>query len=312
MKSRASGSPSSSRPSAPRASPTNWIRVPYWSLQKLGRGWARRLEAEHPVRGRDALGDRRLPVDAAGDVARRVHAGQRGRAGGVDRHARLGEPARPQPARRRPHADAGEQRIALQLGAVVELNGVEPGAASAEALDPRAEPDVDPLLAVQVREPGAQLGPERSVQRRRRGLDHRHLDAERARRRGDLLADEAGAGDREPRAGPQALAQPGRVGGGAQQVDVLERLGARERDGPGAGREQDAVVGDRLAAREPDRARARGRAPRRRRPARARRRARRTSRAGAARARRRPSRPPGAPSRAAGGRTGARPRRRSG
>ena len=69
-------------------------------------------------------------------------------------------------------------------------------------------------------EPAAESLAEDRLQRRRQRLDDRHLDPEIARGRGHLLADEAGAHDREASAGEKLSPEPAGVLEGAQDVDV--------------------------------------------------------------------------------------------
>ena len=97
-----------------------------------------------------------------------------------------------------------------------------------------------------VGEPAAELLAEDRRQRRRQRLDDRHLDAEPAGRRGDLLADEAGADDHQASAGDEFGPQAAGVGQGAQGVDVVV---VEEGQAPrrAAGRDQQLAVGERLA-----------------------------------------------------------------
>ena len=74
---------------------------------------------------------------------------------------------------------------------------------AAGTLQHRAGHHPDPLIEVEAGEPAADLGAEDRREWRLERLDHRHLDAELPRGGGDLLSDEAGADDRQSRAGPQ-------------------------------------------------------------------------------------------------------------
>ena len=113
-------------------------------------------------------------------------------------------------------------RVAGDRLAARQAELLDPPVATAGALQHRAGQHPHPFAAVQLGEPGAELLAEDRRQRGRQRLDHRHLDAELAGSRGDLLADEAGADDRQPGARDQLLAQAPRVGERAQGVDVLE------------------------------------------------------------------------------------------
>ena len=129
-------------------------------------------------------------------------------------------------------------------------------------------------------------GPSTPASGRRRRLDHRHLGAEPARGRGDLLADEAGADDGQPRAAAEHLAQPRGVVERPQHRDVLVAVEQRQRPRPAAGGDQQPVVAQASCRRRAAAAARRRRARPRRRRAAARPRAPRTTRAGAVRQRR--------------------------
>jgi hypothetical protein len=71
-----------------------------------------------------------------------------------------------------------------------------------------AAPEIDALLAVEVGEPRPHFVAEQPGERGIHGLEHRDLDAERARRCGHFLADEPRADDDQPPSGPQRCSQP--------------------------------------------------------------------------------------------------------
>ena len=91
-----------------------------------------------------------------------------------------------------------------------------------------AEAHVDALVGVQLGEPAADLLAEDVGEGRGKSLDDRDLGPGLAGGRGDLLADEAGADDRQAGARLELGAQPPGVGEGAQVVDVRVALQRRQ------------------------------------------------------------------------------------
>src|SRR4029079_12765953 len=166
-----------------------------------------------------------------------------GGAGGVDADAVFVETAAGQPRGGGGRADADDERVAGDPVTVVELDApdrsraVQPG-------DAGRQPDVDALLAVQAREPVAELGAEHARQRRRRGLDDRDLGTEAQRRRGDLQADEPGADDDQARSRAQRATEPPRVAERPQLVHVLVARAAGERTRRASGGDQEPTEGD--------------------------------------------------------------------
>ena len=109
------------------------------------------------------------------------------------------------------------------------------------------------MPGVQVGEEAPDLGAEHALERQRRLLDDRHVQPELARRRRDLGADPAAADDDQPPARLQARGERVGVGHGAQVMDAGE-VGARHAQAArlGAGGQQQALVGDALAAGQHD------------------------------------------------------------
>ena len=157
-------------------SPTRWIRTPCWSDQTSGGAVGALGEAEHRAGGRGALAGGGLPVGGAGRVA-----------GGVDVRARLGQ-------LRGPHADGDQEHVGLDDRAVVELErvlavGGDQPAAEAERRRRRSRAG-----AGGGRPPPGPISVSNGSRRR---VDQRGRDAAGAGGRGDLLADQAGADDRD-------------------------------------------------------------------------------------------------------------------
>ena len=186
------------------------MRTPYWSLQKLagGAGAAGRPRIERAAAAPSA--GRGLPVLAAGDVAGRVDVRDDGAGALVDRHAVARQRRAGEPARLGRDADADEHGVGGDRPAVGEhelLRPARPPTAGRASATDDAELDAHALGSVQVGEPAAEPRAEHVRERDLGRLDQRDLDAEAARGGGDLLADEAGADDRQPRARRERRAQ---------------------------------------------------------------------------------------------------------
>ena len=105
-----------------------------------------------------------------------------------------------------------------------------------------AEHELDPLAAVQLREPLADLAAQQAVQRQGLGLDHGHLDAGAACSRRNLLADEAGPDDQQTLTGDQQFADRARILKRAQRADVLIPCERRQHPWSRAGGDHELLV----------------------------------------------------------------------
>ena len=105
------------------------------------------------------------------------------------------------------------------------------------------------MVEVDVAVDRAQLSAEHPLERQLRHLEDRDVAAALPGRRGDLGADPAGADRHQPATGLDSLADRLGVRDRAQVQDPVQ-LRARQRDAarPRAGREQQAIEGQRLAA----------------------------------------------------------------
>ena len=114
------------------------------------------------------------------------------------------------------------------------------------------------MAGVKVEVDGADALAEHALERDRRRLDHGDVEAELARRGGDLAADPAGARDHDRGARAQPFAQRIAVGHAAQVEHAVE-VAPRNRQPPraGAGGEQQLVVAQQLAVAERHRLRRR-------------------------------------------------------
>src|ERR1035437_5758495 len=143
-------------------------------------GWSGsgRLQAKHRPCGAGALACGRFPVlgadigvaagfELGAGIPRREDAGNSRASGGVDAHTPLIEPAVAQPGGRRFGSDPGHEQVAPDPAPVLELDGVH-GPSAVEARDPPGEHELDPLPAVKVSEPLAELRSEDRLQGRRR------------------------------------------------------------------------------------------------------------------------------------------------
>lgn len=110
---------------------------------------------------------------------------------------------------------------------MLELDGVH-GPSAVEARDPRREHELDPLPAVKVSKPLAELRSEDRSQRGRRRLDDRHARTQPLCRCGDLLTNEAGADHDQPCFCGERLAQCAGVVARAQFAHVFVALRARQ------------------------------------------------------------------------------------
>ena len=126
------------------------------------------------------------------------------------------------------------------------------GPSAVEACDPRGEHELDPLPAVKVSEPLAELRSEDRLQGRRRRLDDRHGRAEPLCRCRDLLTDEAGSDHDQPWSCAERLAQCAGVVARAQFIYVFVALGARQATWRAAGGDQQLLERDPASARQPD------------------------------------------------------------
>ena len=135
------------------------------------------------------------------------------RARHVAREMEVGDRSGRQELSRRLDADPDEHGVDANVGAVVEADRLDPApCVGVEARDGGAEPDVAAVCAPASGEHQPDLLAEHACERRGGCLDDRDSDAQRARRRSDLGADEARADDREACAGSEHVAQPARVG----------------------------------------------------------------------------------------------------
>ncbi len=100
-------------------------------------------------------------------------------------------------------ADADDDRGAVDRAAVGEPDALR-AAVALDRLDAGAEPQVDPLLLVDVAVEGAELGAQDAQQRQLERLDDRDVHALLARGRRDLAADPAAADHDEPAASVEA------------------------------------------------------------------------------------------------------------
>ena len=184
-------------------------------------------------------------------IARREDAGNRRASRGVDAHAPLIEPAVAQPRGRRFGSDPDDEQVALDPAPVLELDGVH-GPSAVEACDPRGEHELDPLPAVKVSEPLAELRSEDRLQGGRRRLDDRHGRAEPLCRCRDLLTDEAGSDHDQPWSCGERLAQCAGVVARAQFIYVFVALGARQATWRAARGDQQLLERDPASARQLD------------------------------------------------------------
>ena len=146
----------------------------------------------------------------------------------------------------RPHADADHHEIGLDRAAALQRRAL-----AVDRGDGIAEMEDDAMLLMQGADEVAHLGPEHALHRPLLQPDDVNLDISRAQRRRGLEPDKARADhDRAPRAigrGNDGAA----IGERAQHVDMrLVRARYRQAHRLRAGRQQQAVVGDGLAAGE--------------------------------------------------------------
>ena len=118
--------------------------------------------------------------------------------------------------------------------------------------DRDAELHAHALGSVQVGEPAAEPRTQHVRERDLGRLDQRDLDAEAAGGCGDLLADEAGADDRQSRPRRERLAQRVRVGERAQRMNVRAPGEHRQPPRAGAGGDDQLVVAELGAVLERD------------------------------------------------------------
>ncbi len=199
-----------SRGLTPLRSPRRWIRTPCWSDQTSGGAVGALGEPEHRAGGRGALEGGGLPVGGAGHVA-----------GGVD----VG-PARPL---RGPHADGDQEHVGLDDAC---RRRVRRASSPWVAISRRPRRRVTPASSCRRWRWSPPPGPIRVSKGRRRRVDQRGGDAAGAGGGGDLLADQAGADDRDVGGAGERRVEAQRVVERPQRVRVLEageldRAGAR-------------------------------------------------------------------------------------
>ena len=149
-------------------------------------------------------------------------------------------------------ADADQRQIARHEAPVCELDGVDLSGA-VKCRHRRTQLDRDAARPGVAGNELRQLARGDARHQARLALDHDDLGSELARRRGRLEPDVAAADDRDPQPGADRGAQRERVIGGAQRHHAGQRhAGNLERSQPRAGREDQVVVGQGLAAFEAD------------------------------------------------------------
>ena len=132
-------------------------------------------------------------------------------AGGVTAGVDTGKrraPARVRGDLRADGADRRQDGVGAELAAVREADGTDtPVLPGADSRHRRAELESDAVGAVALGDEVSDLPPEHALERCLSAVHERDAHAERAGRRSDLAADEAGADDREPPSGLELLAQ---------------------------------------------------------------------------------------------------------
>ena len=206
-------------------------------------------------------------MDGIGHVAGGEHGRVRGAQALVDVDAvRHGEPGVGRERHDGRDPDPDEDEVGRHRGAVAEFNAGDRAdstgravrtdrAVPGQARDLRPGEQVDPMLAVQVREHLGDLRAEDPQQRQRGDLEDRHVETRDARGGGDLEADPARPDDHDPRGLAEGQPEPLGVLEPAQ-VDHVVQLGARHVQPAGlrTGRQEQPVVGERLAVIARDRA----------------------------------------------------------
>ncbi len=147
------------------------------------------------------------------------------------------DPGAGQPRRRRAGADADDDRVRGQPGAVVEEHR-----AGLDARHARVGAQHGARVLVPAGHRGGDLGGQRPGQRPFGGLHDGHRAARLARGRGELRADPARADDHDVVPAGQHRTQPLGVVQGAQQMHTGHALRAGQPDGFGAGRDDQDVV----------------------------------------------------------------------
>jgi len=181
----------------------------------------------------------------AGDLAPAIDVGTHTAATG----ARAAEHGRAQPLQIGINPYAEYHVVASNRAAVVDHDAVQ-AAVAASAGDAMPQQQLDAVGAMQIGEPGPQLAAEHALQRRRRRLDYRRLDARRARGRGGLLSDEAGPDHQQSCAGDERRPQPRGILARAQRGHVLKTVEHSRPSGAGPGGDQQALIGDARAVSE--------------------------------------------------------------
>ena len=188
------------------------MRIPYWSVQKLVSGARCRARARASRARRARPGVRRPPSASPGTCAPTSRVERRGGIAGDEhvlerrcvRHGSTGTPRSHVSPLPRSQLTSASTPIPTTTWSAATTRPVE----SFSARTRRSPRRPSTVASVMTSTPSSrcmranhapELGPEHSRQRRRRGLDHRHLGAELAGAGGNLLADEAGAEHREPR-----------------------------------------------------------------------------------------------------------------
>jgi hypothetical protein len=121
----------------------------------------------------------------------------------------------------RAYADRDQHGVRVERGPVGQHYPVV-----AQVFDLRAEPELDAVRAMQIREHLCQPAAQDALQGERGGLQHSDRGAAFAGGGGDLQADPAGADDHQPGAVLDRLGDPVRVGECAQRQRVIR---ARDR-----------------------------------------------------------------------------------
>ena len=190
------------------------------------------------------------------DVADRPHVRCAGAAVVVAHHAVVDlDAAAVQPVGGRVRADADDDEVGVEFGAVAEHHLLDP-VGSADLGHPDAAAHVDALGAVQPRHQLADLLAEHRRQRRRLRFHQHDVDAHAAQAGRHLAADEPGADDDRAPRGAGLLAQRQALVERPQHVDALEIRERRNALGHQAGRDDQLVVGE-LDCRRPASASAR-------------------------------------------------------